>query len=321
MTDLRERLLEAHVQHELARWREPLPARVDAWVAELFRWMQTVTLREVSSSEQITGIIERYAIELRVSGGIMELAGEMTQLVIDSPASEDTRLDELLGDATYEQFADKVMRLSGVWRELTGRIARSEAAELTQAKLLARALSELLGSDTRASTSLRRLLLGLETRFASALARRLHGALSSERGENMLAVIAPELLRSMADELWTSIAPLRLGELFRLLDKQDLEDFVVLGHGFWLDYRKSPYFHRIMQEMVEHFFAKYGEQSLAELVEDMGVSEQMVARELALLLEPLIANTLESGVMERQLRAQLRSFYDSDACRSMFSER
>jgi hypothetical protein len=318
MTELREQLFEAHVRHELARWRgELLPARVEVLTRELFRWMQTVTLREVSSSEQIAGIIQRCAIELRVSGGIMELVGEMTQLVVNSPLGDDTRLDELLGDTSYELFADKVTRLSAVWRELTGRIVHTEAAELVQAELIAHALHEALRLDA-APAAVRGLVAGLEARIARTFARLLRAALARSRGEHTLD---PELVRSVADEVWTSLAPLRLRELFTLVGEQDLEDFVVLVHQFWLEYRKSPYFQRIMREMVDYFFTKYGEQTLAELVEDMGVGEQLVANELAALFGPLVEHALHSGVVEAQIRAQLRPFYDSKACADLLSPR
>ncbi|HEX5657064.1 MAG TPA: hypothetical protein VFX59_07705, partial [Polyangiales bacterium] len=294
---------------------ELLPARTHDWVQELFVWMQTVRLHEVSSSAQITSIITRYAIELRVSGGIVELLGEMGQVVLDSPAGDDTRLDEVLGDASYELFADKITRLSGVWREVLERIVRSEAGEQFQAKLLTQALSDLLHSDS-APFGLSRLALALEARVAAALVRRLRSALVRQSGSDMLAVVSPELVRSVADEVWASVSALRLRELFALIDKQDLEDFIVLGHEFWLAFRKSPYFQRLMQEMVDYFFAKYGTHTLTELIDDMGVSEQMVAQELGELLAPIVARALDTGFLERQIRAQLRTFYESSACSS-----
>lgn len=316
---MREALLEAHVQHELAcLGRERVPAVVSSTVRELFAWMRHVRLQDVSSSSQIAGIIQRCAIELRVGGGIMELVGEMAQLVMASPTGDDTRLDQVLSDSAYEQFADKIAHLSGAWRELIERVRCSEAGKLLQAELLTWAMNDLL--HTRAAPPrVQRVILGLQMRLARSLARRLGRAASDERRADVLAVLAPELLRSVADEVWASISSARLRELFGLIDGQDLEDFVVLGHEFWLAYRKSPYFQRLMQEMVEHFFAKYGEQTLLELVDDMGVSEALVAEELSQLLQPLIARAVETGFAEQQIRARLRTFYDSPACAALFA--
>lgn len=318
---LRDAVFEAHVQHELAALHgEIVPTRIAAAVRALFAWMHEVRLEDVSSSAQITEIIQRYAVELRVGGGIMELTGEMAQLVMASSTGDETRLDQLLSDSAYEQFADKIANLSGAWRALIERVWRSEAGELLQAELLTWAMNDLL--HTRAAPlRLQRLVLGLEMRLAHALAKRLGRAASGERHADVLAVLAPELLRSIADEIWTSVSSLRLRELFALIDGQDVEDFVVLGHEFWLTYRKSPYFQRLMQEMVEHFFAKYGGQTLLELVDDMGVSEPLVAEGLSQLLAPIVARAAETGFAEQQIRARLRAFYDSAACAALFAQR
>lgn len=317
---LREALFEAHVEHELARLRdEVVPARISGLVHELFLWMRTVPLQDVSSSARVVGIIRRCAVELRVGGGIVELVGEMGRLVLRSSTGEDTRLDELLPDSSYERFASKVTHLSSAWREIFERIMRTEAGELLQTQLLGWAFHELLRTRD-APVGVQRVVLGSEVRLARALAKRLRQGATGLGRPDLLALLDPELLRSVADEVWTSVAPLRLTQLFALIDEHDLEDILVLGHMFWLDFRKSPYFQRLMVEMVEHFFDKYGAQTLATLVEDMGVEEQVATRELSELLAPIVARAMQTGLLEQLVRTQLRTFYDSPACSAVLKE-
>jgi acyl carrier protein phosphodiesterase len=260
-------------------------------------------------------VIERYVIELPISGGIMELTGEMAQLVFTSRTGLETRLSELLEDAEYESFAEKIARLEGVWRELISRVAHSEAAEVAQAKLLARLLGDLVYRRSHDGW-IRRAVAGLELRVANVLSRQMRDRrplMAQAREQHLLELLDPELVRSAVDEIWSSVASLPLVELFQYVSKQDVEDFVVLSHEFWLSYRKSPYFRRIAQEMVEHFFAKYGQHTVLALIEDMGVDETMVARELRELLGPVLDKAAQSGALERQLRAQLATFYSSSA--------
>jgi hypothetical protein len=317
MTDLRSQLFEAHVQHELARYRGAvLDERTRSWAREIFAWLAEVKIDEVITRERVMGIIERNVIALRVSGGIVELTGEMALLVLDSPASADTQLGELLPDADYERFAETVTRLQTLWRELIVRIAHSEAAESLHAQLLPR----LLGDLVHDGGLLGRLAARFESRIADALNRYMgaHRQTMAERREHQLSqVLDPELVRSVVDELWLELSTKKLGELFQLISKQDLEDFVVLGHEFWLHYRRSPYFHRITREVLDHFFAKYGQQTVLAWIEDMGVSEAMVAHELRETLGPFFAEALRTGFLERQLRANLGSFYDSPGLRAL----
>jgi hypothetical protein len=106
---------------------------------------------------------------------------------------------------------------------------------------------------------------------------------------------------------------MRLSELFALIGAQDVEDFVVLVYEFWLRYRKTAFFRRISNEIVDYFFGKYGQVTLLEAIEDMGVSERMVCDEVVGLLRPMIEHAARSGVLEHYIRARLEAFYHSSA--------
>jgi len=317
MSDLRETLLEAHVQHELSRLQsDALPEQLDVWTRALFEWFEQIKLDDIATPAQVMGVIDRYVIEMRMSGGITELAGEMSHIVFTSDTSAATRLDEVLDDAAYESFAEKVSSLEGLRRELISLVVHSEAFRLVSARLMSRTLSDmLLGLATTAKLS-GRLLPALERRVAQSLARlfeRQQARTAVRSEQRLLELVDPDCVRSVADEVWTAISPLRLAEVFVFISESDLEDFVALGYEFWLRYRKSSYFRRITEEVLAHFFDKYGQQSVSSLIEDMGVDEQMVAHELKVFLGPLLAEAGRTGFLEQQIRAQLEPFYRSQA--------
>lgn len=317
MSDLSERLLEAHVQHELERWRGQRGQTLGAWVSALYRWFEEVSVSDVVSHEEIMGIIDRYVIDLRVSGGITELAGEMARVVFNSPSSADTRLDQVLADVAYEGFAQKVGSLDALRRELLTIIMRSESfAELT-ARVVARTLAVLILERRVEGPVARKLLAALERRVAGALLKRREKLPHIE--DQLLEVLDPESVRSVADEVWLSISSLRLSDAFQLISENDLEDFVALGYEFWLRYRKSDYFRRVSAEVLQHFLDKYGDSSLAALSLDMGVTATMVAEELDGVLAPWFLQADASGFLEQQIRARLTPFYRSEALLEVLS--
>ena len=93
---------------------------------------------------------------------------------------------------------------------------------------------------------------------------------------------------------------------------QDLEDFIVLGYEFWLKFRKTPYFLAVVTDVVHHLFEKYGDESLASLILDMGVTEGMIASELRTFLSPLLDHASRTGFLERELGVLLGPFYRSE---------
>lgn len=324
MSDLGTLLLEAHVQHELSRWRgDALPERLRTWVTALFDWMTQVKLDDVATASQIMGVIERYVIDLRVSGGIAELAGETSQIVFSSRTASETRLDEVVVGNAYEAFTAKLSTLEDLRRELISLVARSEAFDIITARLIARILSDLLLGSGAANKLVRKLLPALDRGVEAVLTRRIEHQreqTSTRTEQNLLEALDHDFLRSVADEVWAAISGLSLADAFKLITQNDLEDFVVLCYDFWLNYRKTPYFHRISEEVVAHFFDKYGQQTLAFLVDDMGVTEEMVAQELSIFLGPLVAEASRTGFLEQQVREQLQSFYSSATFERLLSE-
>jgi hypothetical protein len=316
MSQLTDALLDAHVQHVLAAWRGDSAARLIAErVSSLWRWFGEVTLDQVATRAQVMGIIRRHVIELGIGAGITELAGEFSQLVFSSRRSAMTRLDQVLTEDDYEEFADKVIALDGVRRGLIAMLARSQAFDLFKTRVLAHSLSALVFRRERLRDVAGDLVPALEERVKRALIRYF-GQRESTPGETereLIELIDPESLRSLIDDLWAGLGPRPLTEAFSLIGGQDLEDFVVLGYEFWLRYRKSDYFRQIMEEMVGHFFGKYGRLSLAELLEDMGVTEEMLTRELEVFLVPVLDEAARAGFLEQQIRASLGSFYRSAA--------
>lgn len=328
-----ERLLEAHVQHELAAWRgAQFQAAVTAQVRALFEWFSEVKLDDIVTRSQIAGVIERYVIDLRVSGGITELSGEMSRVVFESRAAAETCVSEIVAPASYEDFADKLIGLERVRRELLSLFARSETFTTISARLLASGVFDLfalrLPLDPPALASglgalAARILPPLERRLVDGLARYLElhrERLARDTEQHLLDVVDSERLHFVLDELWESVATLRLSETFALLGQQDLEDFVILVFEFWQRYRKTPFFRRISSELIDHFFQKYGQETVSLLIEDMGVDERMVIEELCGFLGPVVEHAAATGWLEQQIRARLETFYRSPVALAALGE-
>lgn len=330
MDEVLSRLLQAHVRHELAQLQgDQLTRSIERAVSKLFGWFETVTLNEVVTRAQINGVIERYVIELRVSGGITELVGELSQLVLHSRGSSETRVSEIFSPASYAEFADKLMGLDRVRRELIALVAHSTTFAEINARLLSRSLLDMFvptalrrpGPLAAALASVwgplsRAFRPDVEKRLAELLEHYLdqnRERLTRDLEQRLLQALNPDTIRSLLDEIWDGVAGMQLSEAFQFLGEQDLEDFVVLVHEFWLRYRKSDFFRAISAEMVDHFFAKYGDETLSSLIDDMGVSQAMVSAELNGFLQPWVSHALQSGALEQLLRDQLSDFYGSDA--------
>jgi hypothetical protein len=338
MNEVVEALIDAQVEYELSRFRgEGLPRILGEHVGATLRWLGDVKLDDVVTREQIVGIIDRNVIELRVSGGITELAGEMARVVLSSKTAANVNAGQVLPPGAYEEFADQILSLERLRHDLISLVAHSSAFANITSRILAQAMTDLLfrRESTRVSDrplGLAELASMLEARVLPELERRVEGAISrfieQHRGRiardserHLLEILDAECLRSIADEFWDSISSKRLSDVFAQLGEHDLEDFVVLCFEFWLKFRRTPYFRGILVELVAHFFSKYGDQSVLSLIEDMGVTEAMVLHELNTVLGPLLQHAEVTGFFEQRLRAHLEPFYRSQGVAAILDSR
>jgi hypothetical protein len=334
MTDLSEALLEAHVRHDLQRLTGAgLQVTINEGVSATFRWLEGVTLDDVATRDQILAVIQHYVIELRVSGGITELAGEMSNVVFSSESAKGTRVDEVLSPEGYEDFADKIAELGNVHRELVRYVTRSAAFRTLVSRVLVRTLADsflraggTLGPRVRAlvGTVGERLFPGFESRFGAALTQYVEARVESLSGAGdprLLELLDREWLRRMADEIWDEISSKPVADAALVITAQDLEDFVVLGYEFWLKFRKTRYFRAVSTEVVERLFQKYGDENVLSVITDMGVTEDMIARELGTFVPPLLQRAGETGFLEQQLRTHLEAFYRSSTVADLLARR
>ena len=102
-------LLEAHVQHEMGRFKsKKYRQAIREEVAAVFQWIKKIKLREIVTPEQIISLIERNVVELPVAEGITELAGEMSQRVLASPKNKTTSLSDIFSRKSYKDIVDKI---------------------------------------------------------------------------------------------------------------------------------------------------------------------------------------------------------------------
>jgi hypothetical protein len=323
-----EKLLGAHVAYEIARLRGASLERViDERVRDLFGWFEELPLADAVRQEDVLAIAQRYALELRLSGGISELAGEIARLVAKSPANAEAFVGDVVSSQSFEEFSEKIAGLDDLRGEIISLVARSEAVGVVTARVMAHVLTDLLRrASTPASVGpvarlLDRLLPALERRAAALFGRTLddyRGTFAGQIEHHLRVILDGDALHELAEELWLHISRLRLSEALGYLGEKDLEDFVVLCFEFWLRLRKTPYMRGILATAIGYFYEKYGEESVADVISDMGVSAEMLANELKLLLVPLADQAIESGFLERQLRLHLQDFYASEAFAGAF---
>jgi hypothetical protein len=331
-----EALLEAHVQHELARFKpRKLRTTLREEVAALYAWLRATTLAEVITPEQVLGLIARNVVERPLPGAIAELATSMSRRVLASRHNDSTSVDDICPRKTFDAVVAKFGELEGARRDFIHRLVSSSVYTeqisdvlftgikeyLLTENILAQKVPGLASLIKLGKFAVNKTMRPLEAAVEKTVKAYIESNLGNtiRRSEQSINAYFDEArITAMGDALWAGVASRRTSEFMQLIDGDDLDELVAIGLDFWLQFRKTPYFQAIHTDLVHAFFERYADTALSKIAADFGVTEKIAGAELALVLAPGIDQALASGYLEQRIRSRLRSFYDSpEAARLM----
>ncbi len=334
-SDLAATLLEQHVKHEMSALKgAKLRKAIEHEVEELFGYGEKLTLNRVCSTEQVMGVIRRLVVDMELDAGIPELAAEMATEVLNADVQSDTLLKDVLSREQTTAFVEEVLELKHHRERLISSIMSHPVYQELVSNVVYQGLVNYLYEDNLITKSVpavgsmmkfgkrmaNKAVPGLDETFERRLKAWLSDSLPGliSRSEKFLhQALTDDELRDTVMAAWLTLEDRSISELKEGLGDIQLQEFVVLGYEFWLSFRETEYFDGCCQAVVDHLFAKYGDQPLAELLRDVGVDQAMVMAEVDAFALPLVDVLREEGYLEEALRRRLSAFYKSAAVKKL----
>lgn len=330
-TDMATALLEQHVKFEMASLKgAKLRKFLTGEVSELFRLAGEVPLQRLVSAEQVMGVIKRIVVNMELDGGIPELAGEMATEVMRAPVQAQTPLKDILSREQAAAFLEEALELRHQRERLISEVMAHPVYQELVANVVYHGLVNYLYEDNLLSKNVPGV--GSMMKFGKRMANRavpgldetFERRLKSWLSESLPALIARSeqfLHKALSDEelhdtvmaAWVSVEDRTIAELQEGMGEVELQEFVVLGYEFWLHFRETAYFEGCCRAVVNHLYAKYGARPVAELLGDVGVTEEVVLAEVDALALPLVDVLRQEGYLEALVRRRLEPFYRSAA--------
>lgn len=331
-------LFEAHVKHEVAALKgAKLKKFLEQEVDELLGYAEKVPLGRLISPEQVMGVIKRIAVNMELDAGIPELAAEMAAEVLKAPVQADTTLGEILSREQASGFIEEALELRQQRERIISEIMAHPVYQELVSNVVYHGLVNYLYEDNLITRSVpgvgsvmkfgkkmaNKAVPGLdetfERRIKAWLAESLPGLIV--RSEQFLhRALTDDELRDSVMAAWVSLENQTIAELQDGLGEVELQEFVVLGYDFWLNFRKTAYFEGCARAVVEHLFAKYGDRPVMDLLNDIGVTREVIVTEIAELGLPIIDVVHKEGYVEALVRRRLGSFYKSAAAKKLLAE-
>lgn len=288
-----------------------------------------ITLEQAVTRDMIKATARTYAIELDLKGGIPELVGEIARTLHAHPVHADTRLSDLISDRGVAELLDQALALKTVRARFVGELIASPVYENFASELLYNGIRDYIASNAitrgipgaRAAMSLGKAMVsrataGFEGAIEDGIKRhigRTVASVSARTAQPLIDGDHDDALRDLALETWGSVRRTRLADWVGQLSSVEVEELFVGLYQTWRELRGTLFISAMIEAGIDAFFDKYGAATLAELLEDLGITRSIMLAEAMRFGPHVIAALHAQGLVEPFVRRLLAGFYTSGA--------
>ncbi len=325
-----EALLEAHVQFMLQQLEgKTLRIRIEREVDAMLQDAERISLKDVVSREAIKEAVRVYAVKLELNAGIPELVADIAQRLHAHPIHAQTRLGDLLSDRQFAEVLDKLLEMEELRRRLLDEAVANPVYSGLAADIVYHGIKDYLtqnkltGNIPGARTAMKlgksvmkRATPGLEDaieeRLKRYVSRNIQSTLSQSRRFLLERFDAPSI-REAALDAWEQLKGSKVAQLRDYLRGSDIEDFFVIAYEYWHALRKTDWYVTMIDAGVDGFFDRYEDSSLGEILEEIGITRDMMVADAMRFAPMAIAGLKKRGLLEGMIRRNLEDFYKSPA--------
>ncbi len=321
--EVADRLLDGLVDYLLARLA---PAQLDALIVEELDFVldkaAAYSLNQWVQADQVFATAQKYAVQMDISGAIPELVGDMVEQFYDHAIQSERTVEEVVDEGVVMALLDKVLEipLSRQGMAWLGRNPVLLALLAGSAQLgLKTLLHQGLPAPLRSQLSKRlpeRWLSSLEARLQEWLLRRTEQLLSDPylyRDDNL------EELRALVQVAWQDFSQRPVADLKELVSSEDIQELFVIVFEYWRELRHTDYFNAMLESGVHAFFDKYGDTSLTGLLDELGVTRELMLDDARRFLPPVMAKLQSEGLLEAWLRRHLGGYFQAEQTLEMLN--
>ena len=323
---LAQQLLDAQVLFIKSRLSSPEAGQyIQGLISFCLAHGQDIKLEQAVSVLSIKQVVQTYAFDLNLGGGLIELIGAMSQQLYNHANQLAPTLNMLITDQYLEQWIDKILELEQVRIQITQAIQQSPAvhdiiAQVTSS-LIKKQLpdwraqaSEQVSNSWIAKTSfinkLNKTLLQQEAKLLGMAEQHIAQFIQSQSSQ-LLNLDTAEL-KDMAWQIWQNIKHIPLNELSSSIAALDVEEFFVMMYDSWRHLRQTNYMQEMILAGVDIFFEIYGQYPVTELLEEIGINQQHLVNDANRFLPQIVAVLNEHELLDQLIRMQIGDFYNSD---------
>ncbi len=296
------------------------PVYIQHIVQLILSQTQQFSLQDFIELEQLHAVVKRYAFEMQLGSGLLELIGELSQSIYMTALKSPAHLQDLMSDHQFETWLSKFLELKNVRMYQHHFLKNSPAVEQLCQHLAATVLQHKipllfnnrtpLPDDIAANnwqTRIKRFSIKQQQNVSQKLEEQLAHFIQEQISE--LSLLSNDDLEGFFRHFWEDAKYTTLYEHISHLNPLDVEEFFVLIYEYWKELRQSEFIQTLVLHGVEVFYEINKDYTIEEILKSVGLTENDLVVE-CLRFYPKIINILDqNGLLEPLITSLLQPFY------------
>lgn len=328
MTDP-QALLEAHVAFELARWSgDRLDETVQEHAGAVRQRLAGTSVAEVAPAEPTARAVGQLVAGLDLGDALLEVVADVVAAGHEVLTSFDAPVAELVDAADYDALVSLLADERSVRDAVIAAVTESTGYRKLVSHVLYQGVKGYLltenvvarrvpGASTLVrfgqktmSTAAPGLGDGVDRRLTAFVEANLSETLRESR-RYLEATLTPELLTEMAEEVWTTIADRRTGELLAVADPGGTRELLLALGPVIRRWQDEGVIAEVVESVTHAALEWYAERPIGELLDEWGIAVESVVADVLEIIRPGLEHARTSGLLEERVRAHLEPFYAS----------
>ncbi len=329
-----ERLLDAHVKFMIDQLDgDTLRRNIEEELDHALEAAEKITLDESVTRQQIKDTVRTYAVELDLHGGIPELIGDLARSLYGHEIHDRTSLNDLVTDKQFAEIIDQLLAMKDLREKVIKRSIGNPLFAALASDVLYNGIRGYINDNpltknskvAAGALSIGKSLLskaspGLEQAVEDGVKKYIKGNIKATQKQTeqfVRARIEDDSVRDRAIELWDEAKEKKVAVFRDYISERDVEEGFVTGYEYWRKLRRTEYYWTVIEVCIDGFFDKYGDTSLRELLDEVGIHRETMIEEAMRYAPPVIRMLKKKKLLEPRIRRQLEKFYLSDEAKAI----
>ncbi len=331
-TELASKLEEAHVQFLLGRLQgDGLEATIDRELAAAWEWGATVSLNDIVDRELLINTIIRLVSTAPFNQELRAIVVKSVITGIQSEFNDGATVQSLVPKKEYDKAISHYAKFEKVRVDVIRMVLESPIYSELITDVLYHGIKDYITTENAVvkkmpgvgklmkagAKSLNKAMPTLESAAEGTIKKFITGNLRSsvELSEKILNnALSEDNIKTIADHFWTTISEKDFSKFQHYVTDADIDSTIALGDDLWSEMRKADYLQNMIRGIVEHILDENGDKKLAQLVDDIGYTQDYLSQELKQILPGALGREALWKLVEARVRATVADFYNSDEC-------